>query len=100
MDWKKTFNRGQWVIHGIFVIAVIFGVGSTIFALRLNHLQSTEEERSLKINSLVHHLKKDMSFEKIGKLLSWAESDKANDKMRELSQKLAETEDASTITFA
>jgi hypothetical protein len=93
MDWKKTFNRGQWVIHGIFIIAVIFGVGSTIFALRLNHLQSTEEERGLKINSLVHHLKKDMSFEKIGKLLSWAESDKANDKMRELSQKIAETEE-------
>jgi hypothetical protein len=93
MDWKKTFNRGQWVIHGIFIIAVIFGVGSTIFALRLNHLQSTEEERGLKINSLVHHLKKDMSFEKIGKLLSWAESDKANDKMRELSQKVAETEE-------
>lgn len=93
MDWKKTFNRGQWVIHGIFIIAVIFGVGSTIFALRLNHLQSTEEERGLKINGLVHHLKKDMSFEKIGKLLSWAESDKANDKMRELSQKIAETEE-------
>lgn len=93
MDWKKTFNRGQWVIHGIFVIAVIFGVGSTIFALRLNHLQSTEEERGLKINSLIHHFKKDMSFEKIGKSLSWAQPDKANDKMRELSQKIAETEE-------
>lgn len=93
MDWKKTFNRGQWVIHGIFVIAVVFGVGSTIFALRLNHLQSTEEERGLQINTLIHHLKKDMSFEKIGKLLSWAESTKANEKMRELSQKIAETEE-------
>lgn len=93
MDWKKTFNRGQWVIHGIFVIAVIFGVGSTIFALRLNHLQSTEEERGLKINTLIHHLKKDMSFEKIGKHLSWAEPTKANEKMRELSQKIAETEE-------
>lgn len=93
MDWKKTFNRGQWVIHGIFVVAVVFGVGSTIFALRLNHLQSTEEERGLKISSHIHHLQKDMSFEKIGKLLSWAESDKANDKMRELSQKIAETEE-------
>src|SRR5690606_18388272 len=92
-DWKKTFNRGQWVIHGFFVIAVSFGVGSTIFALRLNHRQSTEEERGLKINSLVLHLKQDMIFEKIGKLLSWAESDKANDKMRELSQKIAETEE-------
>ena len=93
MDWKKTFNRGQWVIHGIFVIAVVFGVGSTIFALRLNHLQSTEEERGLKINTLIHHLKKDMSFEKIGKHLSWAEPTKANEKMRELSQKIAETEE-------
>ena len=93
MDWKKTFNRGQWVIHSIFVIAVLIGIGSTIFALRLNYLQSTEEERGLKINSLIHHLKKDMSFEKIGKLLSWAESDKANDKIRELSQKIAETEE-------
>jgi hypothetical protein len=93
MDWKKTFNRGQWVIHGIFLIAVVIGVGSTIFALRLNHLQSTEEERGLRINSLIHHLKKDMSFEKIGKLLSWAESYKANEKMKELSQKVAETEE-------
>jgi hypothetical protein len=93
MDWKKTFNHGQWVIHAVFIVAFIFGVSSTIFALRLNHLQSTEEERGLKINSLVHHLKKDMSFEKIGKLLSWAESYKANEKMRELSQKIAETED-------
>ena len=93
MDWKKTFNRGQWVIHGIFIISVILGSSATIFALRLNHLQTTEEERGLKINSLIHHLKKDMSFEKIGKLLSWAESDKANDQMRELSQKLAETEE-------
>ncbi|WP_408097677.1 hypothetical protein ACJVC5_01820 [Peredibacter sp. HCB2-198] len=93
MDWKKTFNRGQWVIHGIFVIAVVFGVGSTLFALRLNHLQSTEEERGLKINSLIHHFKKDMSFEKIGKHLSWAQPDKANDKIRELSQKIAETEE-------
>ncbi|WPU64693.1 hypothetical protein [Peredibacter starrii] len=93
MDWKKTFNRGQWVIHGIFVIAVIIGVGSTLFALRLNHLQSTEEERGLKINSLINHFKKDMSFEKIGKHLSWAQPDKANDKIRELSQKIAETEE-------
>jgi hypothetical protein len=41
----------------------------------------------------VHHLKKDMSFEKLGKLLSWAEADKANEKIRELSQKIAETEE-------
>ena len=93
MDWKKTFNLGQWIVHGIFVCAVIFGIGSTIFALRLSYLQNTEEERNLKINSLISYLKQDMSFEKIGKHLSWAQSDKANDKMREFSQKLIETEE-------
>lgn len=93
MDWKKTFNRGHWFIHAIFFIAVIICVSTTIFALRLNHLQSTEEERGLKISSLVQDLKKEMSFEKIGKLLSWAEPDKANDLMKVLSQKIAETED-------
>ncbi|HXH32529.1 MAG TPA: hypothetical protein VNJ01_17145 [Bacteriovoracaceae bacterium] len=93
MDWKKTFNRGQWFIHSIFVIAILIATGATLFALRLNHLQSTEEERGLKINSLIHYLKNDMSFEKTGKLLSWAESDKANDKMRDLGKKIAETEE-------
>lgn len=93
MDWKKTFNRGQWVVHAVFIIAVTFAVGITIFSLRLNHLQSTEEERGLKINSLISHLKQDHSFEKIGKFLSWADSTKANDKIRELAQKIIETEE-------
>lgn len=93
MDWKKTFNQGQWVIHGIFVIAILMGVGGTLFAFRLNHLQSTEEERSLKVNSLVQALKQDDSFEKIAKYLSRAESDKAHDRLRELTQKIAETEE-------
>ncbi len=93
MDWKKTFNRGQWFVHSIFVVAVILATLATLFALRLNHLQSTEEERGLKINSLVHYLKNDMSFEKTGKLLSWAQSDKANDKMKDLGKKIAETEE-------
>lgn len=93
MDWKKTFNQGQWVIHGIFVVSVIVALGSTLFALRLNHLQSTEEQRNQKISSLIHYLKTDESFEKITKYLSWAQSDKANDKMRELSSKTAEAEE-------
>jgi len=93
MDWKKTFNRGQWAIHGILLISVIIAFSSMIFAMRLNQLQSTEEERGLKINSLILYLKNDQSFEKIGKLLTWAQSDKANDKMRETSQKIAETEE-------
>jgi hypothetical protein len=93
MDWKKTFDRGQWAIHATLLIAITVGIGSTIFALRLNHLQITEEERGMKINSLLLHLKKDMSFEKIGKLLAWAESDRANDKIRELNQKIAQTEE-------
>lgn len=93
MDWKKTFNHGQWAIHTIFTIAVLTAIGSTVYALRLNHLQKTEEQRIIKINSLITFLKKDSSFEKSAKYLSWAQSDKANDKMRELSEKLAETED-------
>ena len=41
MDWKKTFNRGQWVIHGIFIIAVIFGVmwSQSVQAQQLNSAQ-------------------------------------------------------------
>lgn len=93
MDWKKTFNRGQWVIHAIFLAAVIFGIGCTLFALRLNNLQVTEEERGLKASSLVNYLKTDNSFEKVGKYLTWSQTDKAHDKMKEFSRKLAETEE-------
>jgi len=98
MDWKKTFNRGQWVIHSIFLAAVIFGIGCTLFALRLNNLQLTEEDRGLKANSLVNYLKTDNSFEKIGKYLAWAELNKANDKMKEFSRKMAETEELVEIS--
>ena len=93
MDWKKTFNFGQWAIHGIMAIMALATLGSMLFALRMNHLQSTEEERALKTNTLVQHLKNDQSFEKIGKYLSWADNTKAQDKIRELSQRIAETEE-------
>lgn len=93
MDWKKTFNQGQWVVHGIFIVSIVVGVGSTLFAYRLNNLQSTEEAQIIKINSLIQHLKTDNSFDKMAKYLSWAESDKATDKMRDLTQKIAETEE-------
>ncbi|MGE3611557.1 MAG: coiled-coil domain-containing protein [Bacteriovoracaceae bacterium] len=93
MDWKKTFNHGQWMIHSIFFVAIIAAVGTTVFALRLNHLQQTEEKRIVQVTSLINHLKKDQDFEKIGKYLAWAQSDKANDKMRELAGRLAETEE-------
>jgi uncharacterized coiled-coil DUF342 family protein len=93
MDWKKTFNQGQWVVHGIFIVAILVGIGSTLFAFRLNNLQSTEEAQTVKINTLIQYLKQDSSFDKIGKYLSWAEADKAHDKMRELTQKIVETEE-------
>ena len=93
MDWKKTFNQGQWVVHSIFIISIIVGIGSTLYAFRLSHLQSTEEEQTIKINSLIQTLRTDNSFDKIAKYLSWAESNKANDKMRDLTQKIAETEE-------
>lgn len=93
MDWKKTFNQGQWATHGIFIIAILACVGSTLYAYRINHLQITEEEQTTKINLLIQHLKQDNTFDKIGKYLSWAEADKAHDKMRELTQKIVETEE-------
>ena len=93
MDWKKTFNQGQWVVHSIFIVSIVVGVGATLFAYRLNNLQSTEEAQIIKINSLIQHLKTDNSFDKMAKYLSWAEAEKATDKMRDLTQKIAETEE-------
>lgn len=93
MDWKKTYNHGQWFIHGVFIVSILIGIGSTVFALRLNHLQSTEDDRVLKINTLISQLKSDQSFTKIGKYLSWAEIDKAQEKIRHLSKQIAQTEE-------
>lgn len=93
MDWKKTFNQGQWAVHSIFIVSIVVGVGSTLFAYRLNNLQTTEEAQLIKINSLIQHLKTDNSFDKMAKYLSWAESDKATDKMRDLTTKIAQTEE-------
>jgi flagellar motor protein MotB len=93
MDWKKTFNHGQWIIHIILLVSIIFSLGSMIFSLKLNKLNITEQDRNLKISSLLHYFKNDQVFEKIGAFLSWAEPDKANEKIREISQKIAETEE-------
>lgn len=93
MDWKKTFNRGQWVIHAIFAFSVLLAVGTTVLGLRLSHLQSTEEERALKITSLLQNLRDDDAFTKIGRFMTRAEAQKANDKMRDLASRLAETEE-------
>ena len=93
MDWKKTFNQGQWVVHGIFIIAILVCVGSTIFAFRLNNLKNMEEVQVAKINTLIQDLKQGSSFDKIGKYLSRAEADRAHDKMRELTQTIVETEE-------
>ncbi len=93
MDWKKTFNQGQWVVHGIFIIAILVCVGSTIFAFRLNNLENMEEVQVTKINTLIQDLKQGSNFDKIGKYLLRAEADKAHDKMRELTQTIVETEE-------
>jgi hypothetical protein len=93
MDWKKTFNQGQWATHSIFIISILAGIGSTLYAFRLNNLQTNEQEQVVKINGIIQQLKRDNSFEKIGKYLSWAESDKAHDAVRELNRKIAETEE-------
>jgi hypothetical protein len=100
MDWIKTFNRGQWIIHSVFLIALLFGVSSTIFALRLMSLQNTEEERLARMKGLLSFLKTDDSFIKIGKYLSWADSEKAQVKLRDLSKKIAQTEELLEIKAA
>jgi hypothetical protein len=92
MDWKKTFAKGSWVMHGIFLVAILSTLGTAIFALRLSHYQSTEQARTLKVKELITFFKNDDSFEKIAKYLSWAQSEKAFEKMKEVSAKLAETE--------
>jgi hypothetical protein len=93
MDWKKTFNLGQWVIHIILLISILATLGLTLFAFRLNNIQTSEEAQISKMQILIQFLKQDNSFEKIGKYLSWAQSDKAHDKMNDLNKKIAETEE-------
>jgi hypothetical protein len=93
MDWIKTFNRGQWIIHGVFLTALLFAVGSTIFSLRLKNLQNTEESRMEKINGLVIYFKEDQTFTKVGKFLGQVDTDHAQEKLRELSQKIALAEE-------
>jgi len=92
MDWKKTFNLGQWIVHGIIAIGILGAVTCTLFAVKLNQLQSTEESRILKINAIIAELRSENSFEKIGKYISWAQADKANDKIKELTGLIAQLE--------
>ena len=92
MDWKKTFNLGQWIVHGIIALAIIGAITCTLFAVKLNQVQSTEESRILKINSVLSELRSENSFEKIGKYISWAQADKANDKLKEISGLIAQLE--------
>jgi hypothetical protein len=92
MDWKKTFAKGNWVMHGIFLVAVLSIFGTAIFALRLSQYQSTESERTTKVKELIAFMKNDDSFVKIAKYISWAQAEKAYEKMKEVSAKMAETE--------
>lgn len=92
MDWKKTFAKGSWLIHGIFLVAILSTLGTAIFALRLSQYQSTEQERTVKVKGLISFFKEDDSFEKIAKYLSWAQSEKAFEKIKEVSSKIAVTE--------
>jgi hypothetical protein len=92
MDWKKTFAKGNWLLHGIFIVAILSTLGTAIFALRLSQYQSSEAQRTLKVKELISFYKNDGTFEKIAKYLSWAQSEKAFEKLKELSSKVAETE--------
>ena len=81
MDWKKTFNTGLWAVHAIFLIGILAGVGSTIYALRLGQYQEAEEANITKLNGLIDNFKTDDGFDQIAKYLSWAQTDKAIEKI-------------------
>lgn len=93
MDWKKTFNRGQWFIHTIFLLTLVTAGITTLQGLKLNQLQQNQEERTEKINNLISELSKTQTFERIGRFLTRVEADKANDRLRSLQGKVAETEE-------
>lgn len=93
MDWKKTFNRGQWYLHTIFLLTLVTAGVTTLQGLKLNQLQQNQEERTEKISNLISELSKTQTFERIGKYLSRAEADKANDRLRSLQSKVAQTEE-------
>jgi hypothetical protein len=93
MDWKKTFNQGQWFIHCLIILLMLLTAGAVLYAYRLNHLQNTESERTTKINSLISSLRGQDTFAEISKHLLRAESEKGHDKMRLITQQIAQIEE-------
>jgi len=93
MDWKKTFNRGQWYLHTIFLLTLALAGVTTLQGLKLNQIQQNQEERTEKINNLISELSKTQTFERIGRNLTRAEANLANDRLRSLQGKVAETEE-------
>jgi len=100
MDWKKTFNLGNIVIHAIIGIAFILAVASTFYALRLYQLQQTQDERESKISTSLEKLKIEDSFSIMAKSLAKAQPELANDKLRELSGILAELEEILEVNLS
>jgi len=93
MDWKKTFNHGQWIIHGLLAVFIIVSSGITLYAYRLHHLQMNEDQRVSKIQSIIEKSRSTDNFNTIANHLSWAESDKANEEFRLITQRIATLEE-------
>lgn len=92
MDWKKTFAKGNWMTHGILLGSVLSILGCGIYSLRISRYQATEQERLIEVKEILSFLREDDSFEKTAKYLSWAQSEKAHEKIKELSTKIAQVE--------
>lgn len=93
MDWKKTFNRGNWIVHSIFAVTILASLASIFYASRLYHLQENLESRDRKITSLIEKIRAEDIFQKMKKNLLKSQPEVANDKLRELSGMIAELED-------
>jgi len=100
MDWKKTFNLGNIIIHGIIGIAFVLTLSATFYALRLHNLQQSHDEREIKITSSIEKLKIEDSFSSMARYLGRSQPELANDKLRELSGILAELEEILEVNLS
>ncbi len=93
MDWKKTFNRGNWIVHSIFAITVFISLATAFYALSIYDVEKNQTGTNSKITSIIEKLKVDQSFVKMEKFLKKAQAESANDELRKLSAAIAELEE-------
>ncbi len=97
MDWKKTLNRSMWTLHGFFFVMVATGLAISLYALRLNNLQSDYESRTTKVQEIVTKIQSQENFARISKSLMKGKAEKAYDEYSELSKSIAELEEILSV---